>query len=110
MIISRVENDRDLFIAACFNQFLTRSNAAYRYTYFRNALMGHCRNEASAGGRQPRKNHAHTSLGARPSPSMAVKKCVVCSAEGAKYKCPNCREPYCSVACCRKHKGACART
>jgi len=56
-----------------------------------------------------RKN-THTHLWARPSPSMEVKKCVVCSAKVAKYKCPNCREPYCSVACYRKHKGACVRT
>ncbi|XP_039753392.1 zinc finger HIT domain-containing protein 3 [Pararge aegeria] len=29
--------------------------------------------------------------------------CVQCSNE-SKYKCPTCREPYCSVACCKLHK------
>ncbi|XP_053131288.1 zinc finger HIT domain-containing protein 3 [Hemicordylus capensis] len=34
--------------------------------------------------------------------------CVVC-AQGnaaAKYRCPRCRARYCSVACCKKHKGS----
>lgn len=34
-----------------------------------------------------------------------MKKCSVCQeAKNPKYKCPNCREAYCSVECCRKHK------
>ena len=33
-------------------------------------------------------------------------ECVTCKATGSKYKCPACRLPYCSVACCREHKGA----
>lgn len=32
-------------------------------------------------------------------------ECVVCGENSAKYKCPVCRAPYCSVACCRSHKG-----
>ena len=47
--------------------------------------------------------------GARP-PSMGAPdrtECVTCKAKGSKYKCPACRLPYCSVACCREHKGAC---
>jgi len=32
-------------------------------------------------------------------------ECVVCGDNSAKYKCPVCRAPYCSVACCRSHKG-----
>ena len=34
--------------------------------------------------------------------------CIVCSSAIPKYKCPNCREPYCSVACCKAHKEACS--
>jgi hypothetical protein len=35
----------------------------------------------------------------------AVPTCSVCkTAEHPKYKCPKCRETYCSIACCRKHK------
>lgn len=30
--------------------------------------------------------------------------CVVCGDKSAKYKCPVCRAPYCSVPCCRTHK------
>ncbi|CAI5483975.1 unnamed protein product [Closterium sp. Yama58-4] len=30
--------------------------------------------------------------------------CVVCQSQAAKYKCPTCLSPYCSVACCRTHK------
>ena len=35
--------------------------------------------------------------------------CAVCGAEDGKYKCPRCRQPYCSVACCKKHKTECQR-
>jgi len=34
----------------------------------------------------------------------ALKKCGVCSENVAKYKCPQCLLPYCSVSCCRIHK------
>ncbi|GJP52320.1 hypothetical protein CLOM_g11445 [Closterium sp. NIES-68] len=30
--------------------------------------------------------------------------CAVCRSQAAKYKCPTCLAPYCSVACCRTHK------
>jgi hypothetical protein len=30
--------------------------------------------------------------------------CAVCEATEAKYKCPTCRAPYCSLVCCKKHK------
>ncbi|XP_063624826.1 zinc finger HIT domain-containing protein 3 [Cydia splendana] len=29
--------------------------------------------------------------------------CIQCG-EQSKYKCPKCRQPYCSVVCCQKHK------
>uniref|UniRef100_A0A8C6XQR7 Zinc finger HIT domain-containing protein 3 n=1 Tax=Naja naja TaxID=35670 RepID=A0A8C6XQR7_NAJNA len=38
-------------------------------------------------------------------------RCVVCGREGrqaAKYRCPGCRERYCSVPCYKKHKEECA--
>ncbi|POM66014.1 Uncharacterized protein PHPALM_18194 [Phytophthora palmivora] len=30
--------------------------------------------------------------------------CEVCTTAEAKYKCPTCRAPYCSLVCCKKHK------
>mmetsp|Transcript_7972 Transcript_7972/g.13823 ORF Transcript_7972/g.13823 Transcript_7972/m.13823 type:complete len:135 (-) Transcript_7972:255-659(-) len=37
--------------------------------------------------------------------------CGVCAVNPPKYKCPMCREPYCSVVCFRKHKETpCAKT
>ncbi|KAI9917290.1 hypothetical protein PsorP6_012940 [Peronosclerospora sorghi] len=35
---------------------------------------------------------------------MMTQICVVCETIGAKYKCPTCRTPYCSLICCKKHK------
>ncbi|KAM3838836.1 zinc finger HIT domain-containing protein 3-like [Vipera latastei] len=37
-------------------------------------------------------------------------RCVVCGREGrqaAKYRCPGCRDRYCSVPCYKKHKEEC---
>ena len=31
----------------------------------------------------------------------------MCGSADGKYKCPKCREPYCSVKCCREHKEKC---
>ncbi|XP_019401199.1 PREDICTED: zinc finger HIT domain-containing protein 3 isoform X2 [Crocodylus porosus] len=39
---------------------------------------------------------------------MAAGGCGVCGAAAPKYRCPRCREPYCSVPCCRQHKEQCA--
>ncbi|KAK1943535.1 Zinc finger HIT domain-containing protein 3 [Phytophthora citrophthora] len=33
-----------------------------------------------------------------------AQQCAVCEAAEAKYKCPTCRAPYCSLVCCKKHK------
>ncbi|GAQ88372.1 hypothetical protein KFL_004220110 [Klebsormidium nitens] len=33
-----------------------------------------------------------------------VAQCIVCGKEGAGYKCPVCRRPYCSVVCYKVHK------
>ena len=35
---------------------------------------------------------------------MAGGVCRVCEANAAKYKCPSCRAPYCSVACYKNHQ------
>lgn len=35
---------------------------------------------------------------------MTNKKCCICEKEDAPYKCPTCKEPYCSVTCCKEHK------
>ncbi|XP_072746540.1 zinc finger HIT domain-containing protein 3 [Anoplolepis gracilipes] len=32
------------------------------------------------------------------------KKCSICEKEDAPYKCPICKNPYCSVTCCKEHK------
>eukprot|EP01094_Clydonella_sp_ATCC50884_P014171 TRINITY_DN24512_c0_g1_i1.p2 TRINITY_DN24512_c0_g1~~TRINITY_DN24512_c0_g1_i1.p2 ORF type:complete len:183 (-),score=63.80 TRINITY_DN24512_c0_g1_i1:40-588(-) len=33
--------------------------------------------------------------------------CVVCEVEGAKYTCPKCSSPFCSVPCFQEHKEKC---
>ena len=30
--------------------------------------------------------------------------CCVCTVPNSNYKCPKCRQPYCSVACSKKHR------
>lgn len=50
------------------------------------------------------KSRASIGSAAR-SPMKGGQECVVCGENTAKYKCPVCRAPYCSVACCRSHKG-----
>ncbi|KAF4523097.1 hypothetical protein B566_EDAN003110 [Ephemera danica] len=35
---------------------------------------------------------------------VTMETCVVCGDKSAKYKCPTCRSPYCSVKCCKQHK------
>ncbi|XP_017885420.1 zinc finger HIT domain-containing protein 3 [Ceratina calcarata] len=32
------------------------------------------------------------------------KVCCVCGKEESSYKCPVCKEPYCSIDCCKSHK------
>ncbi|KAL2720607.1 zinc finger HIT domain-containing protein 3 [Vespula squamosa] len=32
------------------------------------------------------------------------KICIICNKDGAVYKCPTCRDLYCSVVCCKEHK------
>ena len=36
-----------------------------------------------------------------------MKECTVCHKVGAPYKCSKCRDPYCSVSCCKTHKDSC---
>ena len=36
-----------------------------------------------------------------------VKTCVSCLKENPVYKCPRCREYYCSASCCKIHKDSC---
>lgn len=33
-----------------------------------------------------------------------ARECYVCKKTEASYKCPVCREPYCSAVCCKAHK------
>jgi hypothetical protein len=43
--------------------------------------------------------------GAASAPARPVPICSVCSqVEKPKYKCPKCRDAYCSIQCCRDHK------
>eukprot|EP00158_Paraphelidium_tribonemae_P008142 Partr_v1_DN28487_c0_g3_i2_m42057 len=35
---------------------------------------------------------------------MVETECSVCHNDQAKYKCPGCISPYCSIACFRRHK------
>lgn len=37
----------------------------------------------------------------------SAQACSVCVEAPSKYKCPNCRTPYCSVNCYRQHKEIC---
>nr|XP_033330413.1 zinc finger HIT domain-containing protein 3 [Megalopta genalis] len=34
------------------------------------------------------------------------KSCCVCQKTECSYKCPTCKEPYCSAACCKLHKAS----
>lgn len=43
----------------------------------------------------------------RESTKIKMKLCIECSKE-ANYKCPKCREPYCSSICCNAHKLKCS--
>lgn len=66
---------------------------------------GRGRGRHSGGGRSSsaranNKNH-------QSSPPKSKPCCVVCGSDDGKYKCPKCREPYCSVKCCREHKEKC---
>ena len=35
------------------------------------------------------------------------KICIICNSENSKYKCPKCKEFYCSIQCCKIHKENC---
>jgi hypothetical protein len=45
----------------------------------------------------------------KPTP-MGGKDCTVCGIVDSKYKCAQCRLPYCCVNCCKKHKEVCVVT
>ncbi|KAL0102248.1 hypothetical protein PUN28_018648 [Cardiocondyla obscurior] len=36
--------------------------------------------------------------------NQSSRNCCVCERDNAAYKCPKCREFYCSVECCKAHK------
>ena len=44
-----------------------------------------------------------------PGSSDATLICVVCGGP-SKYRCPRCRDRYCSVSCCREHRALCEPT
>ena len=39
----------------------------------------------------------------------AIKKCIICKKDNSKYKCPNCKNNYCSINCFNEHKQICIR-
>ena len=39
----------------------------------------------------------------------AIKKCIICKKDNSKYKCPNCKNNYCSINCFNEHKKICIR-
>ncbi|WBW74129.1 zf-HIT family C/D snoRNP assembly protein Hit1 [Schizosaccharomyces osmophilus] len=41
---------------------------------------------------------------------MNKQGCVVCVEGSAKYKCPKCSAPYCSLACYKQHQQQCSAT
>jgi HIT zinc finger len=59
------------------------------------------RSNQSAG-----KKRKYTEGDLKP-PSQEV-GCSVCKEGEARYKCPKCRYTYCSIDCCRVHKGFCS--
>ena len=83
---------------------------------------GRCPRGGGRGGRHPshrgaldrqrnnNNNHHNHQRSRRPPPARSSvppppsQCCIVCQATQPKYKCPTCRAPYCSVACCRAHK------
>jgi hypothetical protein len=72
--------------------------------------MHHHTWDCVAYGREQVDNRREIIGAVHQPPSMGAPdrtECVTCKAKGSKYKCPACRLPYCSVACCREHKGAC---
>lgn len=38
--------------------------------------------------------------------SNELRRCVICAKPNSNYKCPRCRQPYCSADCNKKHKEA----
>eukprot|EP00941_MAST-03F_sp_MAST-3F-sp1_P002675 g2675.t1 len=56
--------------------------------------------QSSSSSSTSSKESVNTEMSSLSSPNS----CVVCFAEAAPYKCPNCRVKYCSVACSKQHK------
>lgn len=67
----------------------------------------------SSGALRPRvrkrnNNNNNASRNTNKSQKKSVVMCSVCEKIESRYKCPKCREGYCSVACCRTHKTQCS--
>lgn len=58
---------------------------------------------------QHRRRHKKLKHEQKKTPDPPGPTCVVCSTNDKPvvYKCPKCRIPYCSVACCKEHKKVC---
>ena len=56
--------------------------------------------------RRPPKFHGGSGKSGvvKGAPKSSTSCCCECGMEQAKYKCPQCREPYCGIVCCRTHK------
>lgn len=72
----------------------------YKGRYGKRPRGGGPNNWESRRGRPRRSKQSH----AAPQTKKKL-TCSQCQEEEPKYKCPKCRIPYCSIACCRAHKG-----
>lgn len=60
-------------------------------------------NYSNGGGDGPRRHRRQQQKA--PSATITVVVCSVCQIkENPAYKCPKCRQTYCSIVCCRRHK------
>ena len=72
----------------------------------RGGREGRGRGRGRGGTKRRGSGHGQSHLSRRDD-SVVSKTCIVCRAVDSPYKCPRCRQPYCSVPCCQSHKLSC---
>jgi hypothetical protein len=55
-----------------------------------------------------KRNNRRSKRGQHSTHSDTKDCCTVCALANPKYKCPKCRQPYCSVSCCKSHRDSCS--
>jgi len=55
-----------------------------------------------------KRNNRRSKRGQHRTLSDRKDCCTVCALANPKYKCPKCRQPYCSVSCCKSHRDLCS--